>query len=51
MTRASKIVLDGFPVSTDVDTYLPGDRFLPKTGKAKEIWDLVTDILEKESNT
>jgi hypothetical protein len=23
---------------------------LPETGKAKEIWDLVTDILEKESN-
>ena len=50
MTRASEIVLDGFPVSTDVDIYMPGERFLPETGKAKEIWDLVTDILEKESN-
>ena len=48
MTRASEIVLDGFPVSTDVDIYMPGERFLPETGKAKEIWDLVMDILEKE---
>jgi len=48
MTTASEIVLSGFSVSTDVDIYMPGERFLPETGKAKEIWDLVMDILEKE---
>jgi DNA polymerase-1 len=48
MTAASETVLSGFSVSTDVDIYMPGERFLPETGKAKEIWDLVMDILEKE---
>jgi len=33
MTTASEIVLSGFSVSTDVDIYMPGERFLPRNRK------------------
>jgi DNA polymerase I len=44
MARASRIVLDGFALKTDVQEYRYPDRFVDARGQA--MWDLVWEIID-----
>mgnify|MGYP001407772364 FL=1 len=45
MEEASRLVLGGFSVSTDYEIVRPGERFLPDSGEARDIWNIVDSIL------
>lgn len=45
MEEASRLVLGGFTVTTDSEIVRPGERFLPDSGEARDIWNIVDSIL------
>jgi DNA polymerase I-like protein with 3'-5' exonuclease and polymerase domains len=47
MAQASREILDGFEIRTDVDIIRYPDRYMPSRGK--RMWGLVTDVLGKVS--